>query len=488
MKKSRLIALLAFGSLFCATWAQQTRILIYQVPLKVDNEVLLARELAFTMANQLESEFNLKPIVWTLLDPILRDAVTQGTVRADVDKAGVKEVRQAMSALQADFLAVVESSVKDQALQASLKLYRGTGSRPIYEKSLNMAATLGDNADADLARESTVRTWLIDLRREQFKDFLKTTAGGANDPSTGIALSPPTEPMTIRTPEEVLEVANKLVDAREPLDAAISLYEGIDQHPNNIDLRLRLIEVLQLIPRHDLAVIEAKQAVQMAPERIDLRILLARHYIEVRDLDAASAQLNECLARAPQDPAVLLLAGDSAMFKGRLDEAREQYLKAYSAKATPETAMALAITVAASGESAETLRLIDLAKSEDAAIQKALNTRFSIYGRLAVDSLSEAMRNVLLGVRVAVDRSPHLARAQRAHKGAECLTMLGVRLKPLAGSETLHKKRILAHKLLVQAAGAVLEYARTGNEDIASEAQIGLSDAVRRFNELPDGR
>lgn len=466
--------------------AQAPGVLIYQAPIKVDNKMIADKELAFVFANQAEKEFNVAPVVWSLTDPTIRDAMNRGLIGGDIDGAALPVVRNSMSAVNAQYLAIVESGAKNGRMIATLRLFKGTSSRPFYQKSLEMGAEVDGNADPDSARESTVRTWLLELKKEEWK-ALARNEGVPDNPSggTGIPLSPTVEHQPIVPVEQIVATADKFIAAKDPLEAAAVLYSGIDMHPKSIDLRTKLIQVLQSIPKIDLATIELFKAVRMAPERIDLRILVARNFLKENRLEEAGTELNEALARAPEDPEVLLLAGDIAMHKGRLEEAQGHYLRANALSAGPINAFTLAIPIAASGESAETLRLLGLSASEDERIKAEQFDRLARYGRLAANSIGEALKNVILGVRVAQDRSPHIARAQRAQKGAECLTMLAERVKALPGKESIQEKRILAHKLLVQAAGAVLEYAKTGNEDIASEAQISLSDAIRRFSELP---
>lgn len=442
------------------------------------NKVLPSTPLGDTLASILAEEFTLEPVVWSMTDPVFRQATYDGVIKVDIEKSTLDQARAVCKPLAADYLMVIETGTANGTYFAGLKIYRGGTGRPIYQKSLT-AGTIEGVASAAADRQTSIaRTWLTELKTNQFKDYVKLDGGGTGAEGQGVKII--TEPPPpIESEQDSVSAAKRLMDNKDYAAAVIQLQDAIDRNPGSMNLRLMLIRSLEALGSHGGAMSEVQRALVIDPANLDLRIYYLQSLLGDQNLDAADDALNELMARAAMEPRVMALAGQLAHLRQRFDLARSNYLQALAKGPSGEIQVLFAFTLAAQGDAAEITHSLTLIKSEDIP---PLNQLFQL-DRASVQAVAKDLRDIIPAVRLQNQRQAMIVKAQDLLKKTGAMVSLIEALPFTEADKVQVNKLLLAHKLLHQAAGEVLDFAQSGDEDLGAEAQLNLGEAVRRFEQ-----
>ncbi len=443
-----------------------------QVKLLVaDDGDAASQDMAYTVSELFEKDLDVRVVVWSKTDPIVRDALLNGLLEALPEKRTIALARRAGEQLGCTYVLWVVGRKVDQKLSTSLEVFRPNSGRAIFR---NRSDATNVNANSGL---SIAADWSQKLRVDVFKSMARVGQEDAPPviPGTTVVENPPPLPQGVST--QFLPEAEKLIAEGRIAEAMSLLFRAVDQSPLDLDLRLALIELLrnQGLGMESNALIES--TLVLFPGHVQLRLESVRALLDQGSLDLAQTALNEALVRTPEDPAVWQLNGEYALLRLQGARARAELLRVMAKAPGPRVQQLLALAVALEGDAPEAEHLLNQTPADSSSYRRfeQVSTAFAQAGAA---ELSEILRLKRLGT------ADLLRRAQLASAKHRAMASVAARFPTPAGTQE-PAVRALAHNLLAQAAGQVVDFVKTGNHDTAGEAEISISDAMRRLNAIP---
>lgn len=446
-------------------------------------DVLIDRQLAYFLAEELQTTFVFQPVVWSMTDPIFRQGIYDGILKGDAEKPTMDDARNALKPLRAEFLFWIETDFSNSGRISTLRVFKGESGRPLYERKLDMGATLGGTNAPDLLEHSTARTWVLDLAKEKFETYRRGGTETLRPADNGVVYTPepPVEPAASQ--EATLTEVEGLVAKGQMMQAREVLYQAIDRAPLSMELRRRLVIMLGEMGEREQAAQEATRALALKPDDLDLRLAVTEGALAEGNYDQALNDVNEVLVRQPDHAQALLMAAEIALYRGDPASARAKFLSVMAKQPSFRAQLGLAVTVAAEGDLPEAERLISTLPNPPATGYDQLVKRLSG----ATKHFTAGLIKLLQQLRSSANRPALRPQAELALKQAEAFATLLEKSKLVPSDTKVADRRLLAHKLLTQSAGELLEFARTGDSEMADIAQLSLSDALKRLEELNSG-
>lgn len=460
----RFVSTLLAGLMTSMAWSQG-RVIVAWNPTHVAGE-----DLAYAFAREMDVEVTLAAVMWSLSDPVLRDAVNFDGLKVNLEKPSREEARRLGSTLKADFVVWIEALRDQEGLAGSIEIFRPGSSRAVWRKSGRSQVIL-EGAGPGPSAESLARTWIVELSAGVWKSFLKPKGVVVQPVAPGVEIAPNPQP-TASPESEWLGQAAALFKEGKKNEAISLLYGAVDTFPSRLPVRLALLSTLREAGRAEESLRVARATLNLFPEAGSLRREVIQGLLSLGELELASTEINESLARFPDDPDFVILSGDWSLYSGRAERARAQYLRATTLRLDADTSWALATSLAWDGDPVELgTQLAALKEPSASAVERA---RLALKWNLQVlaEDLREAIRLRRIG------NAEGAARAMRADKRVRGLGLLMTKLMPN------ENRLVLACNLLQQASGQVLSFTQTGDPDMGDEAQISLADSLRRFRDL----
>lgn len=141
--------------------------------------------------------------------------------------------------------------------------------------------------------------------------------------------------------EEIVQQADSLLEVGQ-LEGAITLLEnGLETHPNRVDMMEPLAFAYSAIGDPVMAAITFKRISELVPEEPEYLLYSAESLLEADDNKGAVARYGEYLEARPGDRAVWVTLADLQARSGRISEALEAYLAAEGVEARPVQAVAI---------------------------------------------------------------------------------------------------------------------------------------------------
>lgn len=434
-------------------------------------------DMGYALTESIERDFDVRILVLSPTDPAIREALLEGKLNAVPEKPTAALAREAAQRLGCSYaLWVVARRNDQQQVAATVEVFRPNSNRAVFRGRTD-AADAGTNSLLSITSD-----WSRRLETGAFKQYKRVAPtesplAGPID-STPVSDNPP--PANQGVSSQFIDEASRLRQAGKTDEAVSALYRGTDLAPFDLDIRLALIELLQGMARESEAADVIESTLQLFPGEKKLRHEAVRLLLDRGKIEEAQDALNESLVRDPEDPALWQLSGEFALMRLQGDRARGQFLRVMAQGASPRTQLCLAIAVALEGDSPETEHLLKSAQAETLAYRRWLQVS-QLFAAQASQELAEVMRLRRLG-------NANLAqRTQRALQQTRALAIVATRM-PVPAGQKADQNHALAHNLLAQAAGQVAEFVRTGNDDIAGDAEISISDAMRRFAAIAASR
>lgn len=197
------------------------------------------------------------------------------------------------------------------------------------------------------------------------------------------------------------------------LASIVPLFESaLARQPEDVELTLQLADVLRQMKEAERADALVDRVVQASGESVEA--LMARyHYRRQHHLGTADSDLDQALAKAPQDAKVLLTAADRALRAARLDEARRYSDEAIAAAPTQvENYLAAGRIRLAQGQRDEAVEIWQRGLKKVGADNVFLNLEASRV-LLATHKLDDAERHLGATERALRDLSLQLPEQQR---------------------------------------------------------------------------
>jgi tetratricopeptide (TPR) repeat protein len=475
--------LLAFA-LSCAASAcfAVPRVLIIQPSdTKSDSPFLLSDALA----QSIEDEGKLDPIVWSDTDPVFRGAMLDGRVPS-TSNPSPQDVQVASKALSCDF--VIFLTVKFQGTQVTGHIEMMKGSTNVWKDTEVMDSGRASTLDMENTIRSVARTWAVQISvgpmhskpAEPKPKEVPAAATGQLPTTTQTQTDPiPTPPDATKAIEEY----QRLMSAKQTEAATTVLRQAVDASPLDPKLRVQLIKHLAQIGRSDDAAAEARRASLLLPEDQEIRALAAKAYIQSGNNDQAESQLNEALARNPEDPTTREMLADVALNSQKAQAAKDHIVVALKKSPTKDLHYRRALCDALLGDAAKTQTDIDEAKSATSWAEEETSYAFCMH------VLDKALDNSVGDLRSLYQRAgvrredPDVAQAIEQQ-----LAILSARQtlsdgwSPPESHKNSHGKRSLALKLLAQSLSELRAFLSDGSQDTLTDASIDLGEAVKQLS------
>jgi len=466
------------------------------------------------LAGEIEQEGRVTPIVWSLSDPVFRALVDDGEIPRFTPTPTEREIREVAGRLRVDYVMTIAAIKEEGQAKPIAKLYRGTSTREIWSFgsverdrqyrpvvvidgkrddaksrelierhgiglfSQSMVVTVNGLPDWESTSRSIARTWLA---------LLGATAWANHPPHPKVAnpadtnFTGPPKGLTIpaSADDSILAKADELVAEGRPDMAILVLRDSIDLAPFEPKRRLKLATILmdQGLPAE--AAMEARRAAQLSPDQVDLWLMAAKGWLLAQRPDEAQADANQALARNANQVAAQEILGDIYVLQGKYPEAIEAYTASIEAgpKVTAVAGRAIAYAMNLEPEKcSEDLDRLKETSPESLAVAYRVAIQLADQG---IDDLAKEIRNVIPAIRLAPQSAEVIDRAGRAQKAAQSLAGLISAIPVPARHQKSHEGRDLAHKLLAQSAQETLDFAKSGDADLGSEAAISLGEALK---------
>ena len=457
------------------------KILVVQINTDPSNTSPLP--LGDTLAQALEEEGRCDPIVWSEADPVFRGAQLDGRV-PQTNSPSPNDVQAAQKALNCDYVILTQVQVQGTALAGRIDMYKGV--KAIWNDTERMDPGRSSANDVNNALLSVARTWAIRISAGPLKTIkAEPKPPAAPGPSQGqIPKSPSSDPVPhVTDSSQAIADYQKLMADKKVPEATNLLRQAVDNNPLDVALRIQLIQHLTKLGRTREAAEEAQRASLLLPESDQLRAMAAKAYLNSGQSDLAENQLNEALARNPDDPATRQMLADMAL-NGLKPQAAKDHIdvamkKAPSKDLAYRRALCDAILGDAAGvqsDLAQAAQLSNWSSSEEETSKFCM----AVLGQ-AMDQSVGDLRS--LNQRAAVKSDdPDVAK-----EIDDQLAIVQARQAFVDGwaAPAAHRKSqgmfSLALKLLSQSLSELKAFLSDGSQDTLTDAGIDLGESIKRL-------
>ncbi|HVL38038.1 MAG TPA: tetratricopeptide repeat protein [Fimbriimonadaceae bacterium] len=449
------------------------KVLIVQHMEAVTEESDPNAQVAQLLAHEMEQSGRVQPIVWSLSDPLFREAVSERILPDPPDHPSVAQARDAARRLRAQYLLMFKAVRDTNRIVAELTLYRGD--RSVWTDKKDLSVLIGNALDVDSGSASLARTWNALLDGGPFRSHPPKPQHVTPEPDPGQSSTSVSGSVGGAVDSAVLEEAAQLTKAGRRDRAILLLRDAVDASPLDPLRRKALIEALMEVDPA-LAAAEAGRAADVLPESAGLRAVAARAWLLAGNREAAEEELKAALTRDPENPEVLVLVARAQL--ANLDLAAAlRTLEKLASNENPEVQMLRAFARALGGSHAEAQKVLGEAAIGEGDYPLAID----LCDRTA-SSIAAELRSLTPKFRLnGVDKSEREGLSSLRARLAGTL-WLAERLNPPHPHASSHERRLLALKLLRQSLDDAGTYLDKPDEGLLSESAINLGEALKHLS------
>jgi tetratricopeptide (TPR) repeat protein len=463
--------------------------------------------LSQVMAGRLDEDGRLRPIVWSVTDPIFRVAMEDRVIRPSENPTPA-EIQDVASKLRCDYVMEITFWKRDQEIFARARLLRKgkevwkdpsdgsapnipapAGARPLNEQEKNArrmeVAVNGATSMSDVIN-SLAGTWRDMLNAGPLKTVADRPRQDTPQPDQGQAnkVEPPKPPPKVDNSALMADVMKKLATG-DRAGAVALLRDAIDAEPLDRDRRRALYDTLISAGLTLDAAQQARRAAQILPNGAEFWALAARAWLIVGKETEAQQDLNEAVARDPENQETRLLLGEIALLKSDLPDAKRHLDAAIEKGLTTDGLLLRGFYGAMTGGDSATAdfqRAKELGAFDGDRLEKTYNLAVRL-SRATLGDAGEAARNLMtMARRDRQEAGIEPARATLRERVTRALAILDPIPVPKK-HEASDGDRRLALKLLSQFLSELDAFLKSGDEDAAGDAAITLGEALRRWRE-----
>ncbi len=478
-----------------------------KVPVEADRDPNLM--LAPYVADELDKEGRVRPVVWSMTDPVFREWTSRDVFgpfepnpspRVALDtarKLGIDYVLivQAVSTKQqfvpsaelfvdgrskwkfgprdpkrSDDLVVATDGKYDEkatrALQAKLPdMIRAGGTFTVYVGSL---------PDWDATARSVSSTWRALLGEGPLASLpARPRVSQEPDPTgaevnTTVEISGAADP---DLPRKALDMAQQ----GKADQAVILVREACDLKPFDTELRKTLVAVEKAAGLLREAADASQLAAKLDPGDSSLWLLAASSWIDVCDAERARDSLKEAQARGASGPEVNRIEADIALLGGEAKKAEGLYVSLKD----PSVVWRLALAAALAGDLPTCEKALESLQSGPLE-QRDYQTLVLLLDR-SLEPWVTSVRDLVPMVRMHPGDPQALQKAETVNKVATGLADIVSKVVAPERHKESHEARRLAHILLAQSTLEALHFAKSNDPDTGEEAVASLGQALRLF-------
>lgn len=471
--------------------------------------------LANYLAQELDNEGRVSPIVWSMTDPVFRAAAMSGKLSVpEIPK--LDDAFQSSDQLGAPYVIWYKIAFEKGKWHGTVDLYHLA--RKTWHDEASLLVSTEGKLDDDATWESMARTFATKLNAGPLKKFpsqpsVKTSPAAAGQtpkiplipesPVPRAKIDPPIPspktptsvipkipgdlvaqgPATL-TKDDLSRDVDSLLKAGKTSTALLRARDGVDAQPLNLERRALLIRVLRDGGQEQAAAEETRRLAELEPDNPTLRLEAAQAWIDMGRYDDAQAAINESLARDPNRPETRILQSKLAL-KMLMPDLAVISLESVIKQSPTGQAFGLRAVARAllGGEDGVSLDLSHGAKlSQDIAPSVALaDYRFQMS---VVDAAFKQQANELRTLFQIVTVKPKEASSQeQLDKHIRVLQAEGRLLMEVfvpSAHQLSHSQRQLAQRLLIQSLMDLRSFAQGGSEDSLTDARINFGEAIKK--------
>jgi tetratricopeptide (TPR) repeat protein len=430
------------------------------------------------LAEEFEGDGRTFPIVWGLTDAVFRPAALEGRLGNVPTLPTRLEALEVAKKLGASYVLFYHSNRKDGKLNASAELL--IDGRTVWKDSKSMSASLGSKQSDQDTAASIARTWVQILNVEVLKGLTPKKIAVTPDPTPGqkpVIVETPVAPPVATGQNGLQARIDSLTKAGKPQAALALARDAVDADPLSASPRLSLIALLSFQGDVKGAAEESRKAAELMPEKTELRVEAIRRLIGVGKNKEAREQVNELIARRPEDKDARRLAAEVALADNDAagavlelepllrdgDDTRAHLLRGLARAQLGGADGAVADLKAwANGETDRTSDYLFAQQTLGRMAERAAAAMPALMQRAAVQPKSAAVRDDL----------------DSFQRGAQARSAAWEAIAPPASLRAKHDDWSLAHRLMSLAAADLRAFIG-GNDDAQTAARIDLGEAVR---------
>ncbi|MCB0826704.1 MAG: hypothetical protein KDC26_10985 [Armatimonadetes bacterium] len=493
------------------------RLLIVQLRQPVVDEVDPNLDIDSYVASALDDEGRVEPVVWSMTDPVFRGFVDNGAIPQELLTPKEETIRGVAVRVKAELVLVLVAIKSNERVFPVATLYHVDRGRALWqhgmfdssgkflpslisddkgdqknsEEAIKNSGSVNQNGefvivrvggmpDWDSTSRTIARTWASVMGQGPLKRFpSRPRIDNPTTPNPGYRIDPNGVDINAPDSPELINQIKKLEADGRPDLAILMLRDAIDKNPFEPERRIYLSRLLSLQGLHREAAEESERAARISSDSAAVYLSAARSWLLVGESDRARVCVNEALARNANTNMAMLIMGDVRTLEGAYISAIEAYNASIMSGPRPEAILGRAIAFALAGQSEACLSDLSSLLDIQAADHYATYVSAILLVDRRTDQLAENLRELL--PHANVDRiSPEVqTRANGLAKSFQALATLVDHIPVPEVHGDSHKTRVLAHKLLLQSSLELLDYVRTGDDNLADEAQISLGEGLK---------
>ncbi|MFN7172598.1 MAG: tetratricopeptide repeat protein [Fimbriimonadaceae bacterium] len=472
----RFSAFAVFALLSVAAWSQSREVIVVQVQAPTRGESQPNVPLAELLAQKLDEEGRVVPIVWSLADPVFRAISEQGMSLEQIERPTERFALQQASKLKIPHVLVLTAvrNAETGMVDGHLKLMRN--GREVWSEKVSFQADVF-SPDYNNQLETVARTWALQLGQGPLSNFAARPVPPRDEAvppvPQGDPVIPPVRPAA-RGSELVQQGQDRLAEGRTK-EGLLLLQQAIDAEPLDFERRQIYIDALLSVGRVQLAAREAAHCAALFPDRPEVRLLGARALLNEGKLDEALAQANEVLARGERSDAVLILLGDIAIQRGQNELALKHFTEV--AENAPEKAFRMSLAAALNGNRATFDRY--LAQMPSPAIGHGPRLLLAPQMEAILDERGGEIRSLIQEARVRPGEQQIVQQLNGISAQLGMLDELASRVTPPGDLPESWPYLQLAVKLMRQSAAEVVVALRDRDMNGVDDASLTLGEAFR---------
>lgn len=479
------------------------------------------------LADELDADGRVSPIVWGLTDPYFRAAVGDGILKDTPEFPTQKQAVETANKLKAEYLVILSLEHEGTSLKARLLLFsRGRQIwKDPYKDSIDEAqrkkieqlnaqmkrrglpvpdlppqtdpdyrrfsVTFGGALDEENAARSVARTWAYLLAEGPLKNLVPRPKSETPEVDGGAQIVIPDAPPPTQVNNSQLVLDVQVMLARGDGVGAVNLLrDAIDTEPLDTTRRKMLASTLLNLGMFRVAAEEARRAAAVMPDQIDLWVMAARGWLRVGDLEEANKDLNEAVAREPGRGTVRELLGEIYLAKLDLPAAIDNLNAAIMISPNADTLYLRGVALTIGGETDSARKDFDKAAelglaADPISVEGRFGTVTSLVDASIVKSGAD-LRDLLQKARL--DRSdPKVGvSAGKLLQYATGLRTLMESITPPEKNKISAERRRLALNLLCQSLTEVQDYLKSGDDETLGEATIDLGESLKQLGQARD--
>lgn len=477
------------------------------------------------LAEQLDLEGRVAPILWSMTDPIFRVYIEEKKLPGYVSNPDDRVVRDYASRLKVAYVLIVEAVATNDVVRPQATLYDGLMHRTLWSmirdekrgvprlvvskdgkideeatKTLRekyaeilsdgtlatMTVLINGQPNWDNTAESLARTWTQLLAEGPLKTHEPQRRIFAPEPGPALTFKGP--PIQQAAPslaiDDAMVRAQTLVKENRSESALLVLRDAVDAAPFDLRPRLELIELLISQGLYELAANEAERAVPFTENQGVVWARAADAWIQAGDTEKALLCANQSVARGLVDFGVLQVLAEVWLQKGDIEKALKFYDQAMEQESSQRAYLGRSIAKAISGDKEGSLRDLMAAQDTNLVPLVLYQRTMSLIAR-TIAPTAESLRKIPQFYRVGKTEVAEVE-AVRIQQSLSALVELLVRFKVPEKHKQSHSTRDLAYKLLKQSSVDALAFAKYGNEDSALESAISLGEALKLIPQIEE--